>query len=340
MIVLGAADRRPRRVHGEARGDGRSSRTCCRGRCDPSDDGLKQVDDRGHLRSGRAGPVAAAPPPAKPAAPPPQDGGGDCRRRAMTPLRRICAEKRAAHLSAHRRGAAERGAFRRRGLSAVAQGRQRRARRRSRGRGAQDGADRIRRRPRNGRAGKPPRTRSSRSSTARCCRPTRARPAASSTPRSTSLASDANLTAGPEGTSTPTQERDSRLGKLTATVVLTGEYRNIRRFIHDLETAPEFLVIENVALSQGSERDRGLTVVVKVATYFRVAERWKLRRRPRRNARAGWLLGRAGAWRSWRSWRIRCGRSDRRPAASRRTAPAIDGPGAGRPRGRSWIRRS
>ena len=59
--------------------------------------------------------------------------------------------------------------------------------------------------------------------------------------------------------------------KLTATLVLTGEYRNIRRFIHSLETAPEFLVIENVALSQGSERDRGLSVVVKVATYYRVA---------------------------------------------------------------------
>ena len=53
--------------------------------------------------------------------------------------------------------------------------------------------------------------------------------------------------------------------------MLTGEYRDIRRFIHDLETAPEFLVIENVALSQGSERDRGLTVIVKVATYFRIA---------------------------------------------------------------------
>jgi hypothetical protein len=67
-----------------------------------------------------------------------------------------------------------------------------------------------------------------------------------------------------------TQQRGSQLGKLTANVVLTGEYRDIRRFIHDLETAPEFLIIENVAVSQGSERDRGLTVAVKVATYFRL----------------------------------------------------------------------
>jgi Tfp pilus assembly protein PilO len=83
------------------------------------------------------------------------------------------------------------------------------------------------------------------------------------------LASAASLKQGNSGVE-PSQERGSQLGKLTATVVLTGEYRNIRRFIHDLETAPEFMIIENVAVSQGSERDRGLTVIVKVATYFRV----------------------------------------------------------------------
>ncbi len=64
-------------------------------------------------------------------------------------------------------------------------------------------------------------------------------------------------------------ERDSDLSKWTATVVLTGEYRNIRRLIYELETAPEFLILENVALSQGLERDQGLNVVVRVATYFR-----------------------------------------------------------------------
>jgi hypothetical protein len=66
-----------------------------------------------------------------------------------------------------------------------------------------------------------------------------------------------------------TQERDSSLGKFTATVRLFGEYRNIRRFIHELETAPEFLVLENVALSQGQEREQGLSVELKISTYFR-----------------------------------------------------------------------
>jgi len=83
------------------------------------------------------------------------------------------------------------------------------------------------------------------------------------------LASAASVQLGTE-TLEVSQERESQLAKLTATVVLIGEYRNIRRFVHSVETAPEFMILENVALSQGSERDRGLNVVVKVATYFRI----------------------------------------------------------------------
>jgi hypothetical protein len=83
------------------------------------------------------------------------------------------------------------------------------------------------------------------------------------------LASAANVQIG-QATNEVSQEKGSPLGKLTATVGLIGEYRNIRKLIHAIETAPEFLILENVALSQGAERDRGLNVVVKVATYFRI----------------------------------------------------------------------
>ena len=65
------------------------------------------------------------------------------------------------------------------------------------------------------------------------------------------------------------QERGSVLAKLTTTVVLAGEYRDIRRFIYALETSPEFLVIDNVALTQAEDRERGLNVTVQVATYYR-----------------------------------------------------------------------
>jgi hypothetical protein len=64
-------------------------------------------------------------------------------------------------------------------------------------------------------------------------------------------------------------ERGSDLAKLMATVILTGEYRNIRRLIHGLETAPEFIILENVALFQAQERDQVLNVSVRIATYYR-----------------------------------------------------------------------
>lgn len=66
------------------------------------------------------------------------------------------------------------------------------------------------------------------------------------------------------------QVRDSTLHKFTQTAVLTGDYRDIRRFIHKLETAPEFIVLENVMLVQDtSGGSSGITVTLQVATYFR-----------------------------------------------------------------------
>ena len=83
------------------------------------------------------------------------------------------------------------------------------------------------------------------------------------------LARETNLTHETQ-TATPSQTRDSTLQKWTLTAVLTGEYRDIRRFLHQLETAPEFLVLERVDLKQSEDdRDRGITVTIQVATYFR-----------------------------------------------------------------------
>jgi Tfp pilus assembly protein PilO len=64
--------------------------------------------------------------------------------------------------------------------------------------------------------------------------------------------------------------RESALAKFTYTAVLSGEYGNIRRFIHALETAPDFLVLENVDLTQGEGEIKGLTVNIQIATYFRM----------------------------------------------------------------------
>jgi hypothetical protein len=83
------------------------------------------------------------------------------------------------------------------------------------------------------------------------------------------LARESNLTVVRQ-TSDFMPIRESSLTRFTQTAVLTGEYRNIRRFIYSLETRPEFVVIENVDLSQNeNETSRGITVTLQIATYFR-----------------------------------------------------------------------
>ena len=64
------------------------------------------------------------------------------------------------------------------------------------------------------------------------------------------------------------REHESVLERMDVTMALEGEYRDVRRFIHKLETAPEFVVIEDVALVQ-SEKNAPLTLTVKLSTYFK-----------------------------------------------------------------------
>jgi len=60
-----------------------------------------------------------------------------------------------------------------------------------------------------------------------------------------------------------------RLGKLNTTMVLAGEYVNMRRFIHGLETAQEFVVIEDISLAQASGQNSALVLTIQLATYYR-----------------------------------------------------------------------
>jgi type IV pilus assembly protein PilO len=72
------------------------------------------------------------------------------------------------------------------------------------------------------------------------------------------------------GTNSVAHEKGSTLSKLSTTYTLTGDYRDVRRFIYSLETAPEFIVLENIGLTSGSEQPgRGLSMNLDIATYFR-----------------------------------------------------------------------
>ena len=70
----------------------------------------------------------------------------------------------------------------------------------------------------------------------------------------------------------PVEERGSTLTKLKVNVVLTGTYNNLRSFIHAIESAPQFVVIENISLAEGSN-EGSLRLAMDLSTYYRSASR-------------------------------------------------------------------
>ena len=68
-----------------------------------------------------------------------------------------------------------------------------------------------------------------------------------------------------------TQARESSLTRYTAKVELAGRYRDVRAFLHQLETAPEFVVIDDVSLST-EDTDGGLLLLtLQLSTYYQAA---------------------------------------------------------------------
>jgi Tfp pilus assembly protein PilO len=66
------------------------------------------------------------------------------------------------------------------------------------------------------------------------------------------------------------EERTSTLTRLKTEMELAGSYPSMRSFVHQLESSPEFVVIDNVELT---EDDQGgeLKVKLQLSTYFRTA---------------------------------------------------------------------
>jgi hypothetical protein len=62
--------------------------------------------------------------------------------------------------------------------------------------------------------------------------------------------------------------KTGRVGRMHTRMVLQGDWENIRRFIYDLETSPEFLIIDGVALSQ-AELGKPQLLTLEVLTYYR-----------------------------------------------------------------------
>lgn len=73
----------------------------------------------------------------------------------------------------------------------------------------------------------------------------------------------------------PVEPRGSGGGTLTQLQIqmaLSGTYSDMRAFIHELESAPEFVVIDNIELGQGADGG-ALGVTLHLSTYYRDTER-------------------------------------------------------------------
>jgi Tfp pilus assembly protein PilO len=73
-------------------------------------------------------------------------------------------------------------------------------------------------------------------------------------------------------TTPPAPERGSSLVRYTTKLDLAGRYRDVRTFIHALETAPEFVVIDDVSLREEDAEDGLLQLALQLSTYYQAAE--------------------------------------------------------------------
>lgn len=67
--------------------------------------------------------------------------------------------------------------------------------------------------------------------------------------------------------------KGSVLSQVTTTYTLNGQYPDVRRFIYSLETAPEFVVLDDVSLaSSNDQQNRGLSMTLQISTYYRTGD--------------------------------------------------------------------
>jgi Tfp pilus assembly protein PilO len=69
--------------------------------------------------------------------------------------------------------------------------------------------------------------------------------------------------------SEPVFVKDSKLTQLKVELSLGGSYAGVRAFLHSLETAPQFVVIDNVVLAESADSDDRVELTLNLSTYYR-----------------------------------------------------------------------
>ena len=62
----------------------------------------------------------------------------------------------------------------------------------------------------------------------------------------------------------------STLERLHVNYALTGDWDDIRQLIYEIETGPDFIVIDNVQLAEGGGANAPLSLTLDMSTYYRV----------------------------------------------------------------------
>ena len=69
-------------------------------------------------------------------------------------------------------------------------------------------------------------------------------------------------------TASPERDKESPLERLSVIMSLTGDYEDIRAFLHSLETSSDFIVIDNITLQEGGDERAPLALTLALSTYY------------------------------------------------------------------------
>jgi hypothetical protein len=62
-------------------------------------------------------------------------------------------------------------------------------------------------------------------------------------------------------------QKDARLARLKVVASFSGDYQAFRQFVYELETAPEFVIIDQLAITQG-DLSQPLAFTLEMSTYY------------------------------------------------------------------------
>jgi hypothetical protein len=66
----------------------------------------------------------------------------------------------------------------------------------------------------------------------------------------------------------PQIDKESSLARMRITMSLQGDYEDIRRFIYQLESGTDFVVIDSIGIREGAEAGSALALDLTLSTYY------------------------------------------------------------------------